>query len=155
MSNNGNGDAHATVVAMIQGVQNSIVKLQGQMDELSRAVGASVPLLEAMSRLNATRSNIVKEAVEQVFKLSKGQTDLPSRREHIVWPRQVAMYIMRERLKMTLESIGAAYGGKDHGTVMHACALVKGRIENNPRNRAEVETAERVLDIAFREKGIQ
>ena len=35
-------------------------------------------------------------------------------------PRQIAMYLAREMTKNSLVEIGDAFGGKDHGTVIHA-----------------------------------
>jgi len=44
---------------------------------------------------------------------------------NIAFPRQVAMYLTRERTKTSLSEIGDAFGGRDHGTVLHAHRLVK------------------------------
>jgi chromosomal replication initiation ATPase DnaA len=35
------------------------------------------------------------------------------------------MYLARELTKASLNEIGDAFGGRDHGTVLHACKLVK------------------------------
>lgn len=52
--------------------------------------------------------------------------DMTSRRrtQNIARPRQIAMYLARELTKNPLKEIGNAFGGKDHGTVIHACNKV-------------------------------
>ena len=47
----------------------------------------------------------------------------PSRVRHVVWPRQVAMYVARQA-GFSLPAIGAYFGGRDHTTVMHGCQKV-------------------------------
>ena len=56
--------------------------------------------------------------------------DMTSKRRpaSIAFPRQVAMYLARELTKASLNEIGEAFGGRDHGTVLHACKLVKRRM---------------------------
>ncbi len=56
--------------------------------------------------------------------------DMTSKRRpaNIAFPRQIAMYLARELTKQSLNEIGDAFGGRDHGTVLHACKLVKRRM---------------------------
>ena len=63
--------------------------------------------------------------------------DMTSKRRpaNIAFPRQVAMYLSRELTGSSLSDIGDAFGGKDHGTVIHACKLVKSRIEGDEKTR--------------------
>lgn len=52
--------------------------------------------------------------------------DMTSKRRpnNIAYPRQVAMYLSRQLTKSSLNEIGEAFGGRDHGTVLHACKKV-------------------------------
>ncbi len=70
--------------------------------------------------------------------------DMTSKRRpaNIAFPRQVAMFLSRELTNSSLSDIGDAFGGKDHGTVIHACKLVKRRIEEDEQTRHVV----RLLD---------
>jgi len=60
--------------------------------------------------------------------------DMTSRRRpaSIAFPRQVAMYLSRALTKGSLMEIGEAFGGRDHGTVIHACKKVAGKIDSEP-----------------------
>jgi len=70
--------------------------------------------------------------------------DMTSRRrpENIAFPRQIAMYLAREMTRKSLNSIGEAFGGRDHGTVLHACRLVRDRMEQ----QTDVRQAVRYLE---------
>lgn len=43
----------------------------------------------------------------------------PKRQKELVLPRHIAMYILSEELRLTVERIGEVLGGRDHTTVMH------------------------------------
>ncbi|KRP36695.1 MAG: chromosomal replication initiator DnaA [Opitutaceae bacterium BACL24 MAG-120322-bin51] len=49
----------------------------------------------------------------------------------IVFPRQVAMYISRTLTSEPLKAIGDTFGGRDHGTVIHACKQVENMMEQD------------------------
>ena len=49
-----------------------------------------------------------------------------SRRQPLARQRQIAMYICREHTGLSLPKIGAAFGGRDHTTVMHAVEKIAG-----------------------------
>jgi chromosomal replication initiator protein len=55
-----------------------------------------------------------------------------TRTKALTTPRQVAMYLMRELLGMQLVEIGAAFGGRDHSTVIHSLERVAGSLKEEP-----------------------
>src|SRR5438876_989758 len=73
--------------------------------------------------------------------------DMTSKRRpaNIAFPRQVAMYLARELTKASLSEIGEAFGGRDHGTVLHAHKLVKERIKSQEKVRQTVHFLDREL----------
>lgn len=73
--------------------------------------------------------------------------DMTSKRrpENIAFPRQVAMFLSRQMTDTSLSAIGEAFGGRDHGTVLHACRLVKDRMEVDPNVRQVVSYLEKQL----------
>ncbi len=60
--------------------------------------------------------------------------DLQSKHRHksITMPRQVCMWLARERTRFSLQEIGAFFGGRDHTTVMHSVDIVKQRMSKDP-----------------------
>jgi len=73
--------------------------------------------------------------------------DMTSRRrpEHIAFPRQIAMFLARQMTESSLNAIGEVFGGRDHGTVLHACRLVKDRMEVDANVRQVVSFLEKQL----------
>jgi chromosomal replication initiator protein len=73
--------------------------------------------------------------------------DMTSKRRpaHIAFPRQVAMFISRRLTKCSLQDIGEAFGGKDHGTVIHACKTVQNRMDKEESLRQVVRFLEASL----------
>ncbi|PTY03280.1 chromosomal replication initiator protein DnaA [Opitutaceae bacterium EW11] len=68
-------------------------------------------------------------------------SDMTSKRRpnNIAIPRQIAMYLARTLTKHSLQEIGDAFGGRDHGTVIHACKAVDNMMEQDASVRGSVE----------------
>ena len=73
--------------------------------------------------------------------------DMSSRRrpENIAYPRQIGMYLSRQLTGSSLNTIGEAFGGRDHGTVLHACRLVKDRMDTDQTIRQVVSYLQKQL----------
>lgn len=89
-------------------------------------------LLKDLIREEASRQvsiDSIQKAVAEHFDVRLA--DMTSRRRpaSIAFPRQVAMFLSRTLTKGSLMEIGEAFGGRDHGTVIHACKKVTERID--------------------------
>lgn len=92
-------------------------------------------LLRDLLREEASRQvtiDSIQKAVAEHFDIRLA--DMTSRRRpaSIAFPRQVAMYLSRNLTKGSLMEIGEAFGGRDHGTVIHACKKVADRLKEEP-----------------------
>jgi chromosomal replication initiator protein len=62
----------------------------------------------------------VQKAVAEHFVLKQAQLKEKSNTRAIAYPRQVAMYLVKELTTASLPEIGRAFGGKHHTTVLHS-----------------------------------
>jgi chromosomal replication initiator protein len=84
-------------------------------------------ILQEEARHSVTIEQIQRRVAEH-FDVRLADMTSKRRPANIAFPRQVAMYLARELTKASLNEIGDAFGGRDHGTVLHACKLVKRRM---------------------------
>jgi chromosomal replication initiator protein len=63
----------------------------------------------------------------------------------IAFPRQVAMFLSRSLTKGSLMEIGEAFGGRDHGTVIHACKKMEALLVKEPSLKDTFARLESVL----------
>jgi chromosomal replication initiator protein len=68
-------------------------------------------------------------------------SDIKSKKKHKLYslPRQVGMYLARELTELSYPDIGAAFGGKDHSTVIYACRKIEKKLELDHSLRNLVE----------------
>jgi chromosomal replication initiator protein len=88
---------------------------------------------------------VIQKRVAEHFDIRLADMTSKRRPENIAFPRQIAMYLSRQMTEGSLNTIGEAFGGRDHGTVMHACRLVKDRMEVDTGVRQTVMMLEKKL----------
>jgi chromosomal replication initiator protein len=94
-------------------------------------------ILQEEGRHSVTIEQIQRRVAEQ-FDVRVADMTSKRRPASIAFPRQVAMYLARELTKSSLNEIGDAFGGRDHGTVLHACKLVKKRMAEQDNIRQTI-----------------
>ncbi len=132
---------------------NAVIKQTG--DRLQRAQESyRVARAELWAALAADSSALIPAdlppeiaAIIHIVAADAGLTEASllgqARPNHIAQPRQVAMMLTRALTKHSLETIGVAFGGRDHGTVIHALKAVQSRREQEPRFPARLESLRR------------
>ncbi len=66
------------------------------------------------------------------FRVAPDQLQSSGRGRNVVLPRQVSMYLARQLTELSLEQIGAYFGGRDHSTVLHACRKMERALSQDP-----------------------
>ena len=94
-------------------------------------------ILQEEARHSITIEQIQRRVAEH-FDVRLADMTSKRRPANIAFPRQVAMYLARELTKASLNEIGEAFGGRDHGTVLHACKLVKRRMKEQDSIRQTI-----------------
>ena len=88
---------------------------------------------------------VIQKKVAEHYDIRLADMTSKRRPENIAFPRQIAMYLSRQMTESSLNTIGEAFGGRDHGTVLHACRLVKDRMEVDSNVRQVVHYLEKQL----------
>ncbi len=96
--------------------------------------------------LNPTASLIIKE-VADYFSITPDRLISLNRAKDTLFPRQVAMYLVRELTDLSLPEIGKEFG-RDHSTVLHSI----NKIEDIIKNDSVTQNTIRDLKTNIREK---
>lgn len=96
---------------------------------LSRVVTWHTQRADAIQKHDAIERII--QTVCDTFKIDRGHILTRDRHEYVTWPRQVAMALAYELSGRSAMAIGHYFGGRDHGTVLHAIKAVEGRCATN------------------------
>ena len=132
-------------------VQNNIRELEGALNKVVviHQLNNSVPTLKSVKnalsdyvsglQLKTLTPKEIIEAVSHFYEISLKDLIGNSRRKELVWPRQVAIYIIREELNTSYPSIGQEMGGRDHTTAMHAYNKILTELRDNENEKLKQE----------------
>ncbi|HEV2655720.1 MAG TPA: chromosomal replication initiator protein DnaA, partial [Ktedonobacteraceae bacterium] len=128
-------------VRELEGALNRVIAY-ATLHDAPLTMNLAVKALENIYSDKKPSSNLsvpqVLEGVCQYYQVDVALVRGRQRERDIVWPRQVAMYLMREETSASLLQIGSELGGRDHTTIMHGWERVKGEMANNDRIRQEI-----------------
>ena len=131
------------VIEYIANITTSNVReLEGLLNQLlafcdMRAIEPTLSVAESIIGISKNRpkhlsSKMVIEKVSKHYQISLDDLTGPKRDKDIVVPRQVAMYLLREELKLSYPKIARELGRKDHTTALHSVDKIHNEIEINP-----------------------
>ncbi len=106
----------------------SYTSLSGKNLSDEKIEGLLKDILREEGRRRVTVSRIQKEVAEH-FDIRLQDMTSKRRPANIAFPRQVAMYLSRTMTDLSLVEIGQAFGGRDHGTVIHATRTVEKKMD--------------------------
>ena len=107
----------------------TLVKLQRQPLDVA-AVAAEFREQARTGDLTVRR---IAERVGGYFRVEPDELQSRRRYRNALLPRQIGMYLARQLTELSLQQIGAYFGGRDHSTVLHACRKVEQALERDAR----------------------
>jgi chromosomal replication initiator protein len=90
-------------------------------------------LLNSPVQMTKTTPELVVDIVGVAFEVPAQDLMFATRRRQVSFPRQVAMYLVRQYTSLSLPQIGQFFGGKDHTTVLYACEKIAQKRDSDPK----------------------
>jgi chromosomal replication initiator protein len=130
-------------VFMASKTKHNVRELEGALVKLiaySSLTGAPINLQMAQQVLKhlvhvqdrKVSIDSIQKAVAERFQIKQSQLKEKSNTKKVVYPRQVAMYLVKELTDASLPEIGRAFGGKHHTTVIHSISKIEQTRQNDP-----------------------
>ncbi len=119
-------------VRQIEGTVNKIMalrELEGNEINSSTVVRAIRDMFKDKSDILPSCELIIKE-VCKFYSVDESALRGQSRVKDTAVARQVAMYLIRSMIVLSLNDIGQEFGGRDHTTVLHSINRIKDRLKN-------------------------
>lgn len=140
-------------------IQNNIRELEGalnrvivhhQLKNITPSIRSVKEVLSDLITNIQLKSLTPKEIIESVAKfydISYKEIIGSSRKKELVWPRQIAIYLIREELNTSYPTIGQEFGGRDHTTAMHAYNKIEQEVKEreNERVKQEIESIKQLF----------
>lgn len=104
----------------------SLEKRQVDLEFANRILGREIS--RPKKRLTIVQ---IQKRTAEYFQIQPEMMTARKKTSQIALARQIAMYLSRKYTSFSLKSIGEAFGGRDHTTVMHACDQVEKKISSN------------------------
>ncbi len=90
----------------------------------------------------------IQEIIAQVWNVTVEGLCSKARVQTLTVPRQLAMLLARTTLRTQLIEIGAAFGGRDHSTVIHSLSRAQDLLQNSSQLLSKYNTARRLLGLS-------
>ncbi len=81
----------------------------------------------------------IKLTVSEYYKMPVDMMESKVRKHEVALSRQMCMYLAKQLTQMSLKSIGAAFGGRDHSTVLHSCQTIENYLATDKTVKASFE----------------
>ncbi len=123
----------------LEGALNRLVvyqKLQNRAPDIETAKLLLKSILMSPPKV-ATPAKVIKE-VALFYDLREKDLLDASRKREVVYPRQIAMYLLRSELKCSYPFIGRKFQGKDHTTAIYSFEKISKELESNEKLADEI-----------------
>lgn len=142
-------------------IQNNIRELEGALNKiiayhefhnLKPSLKVVKNILNDLINNNQIKPISAKDVIEivcQFYNINHKDLIGNKRKKELVIPRQIAMYIMREELKISYPSIGEELGGRDHTTAMHAYNKIQKEKDLDNKINQDIQSIKQLIYGSF------
>ena len=128
-------------------VKTNIRRLEGALNRVAafaslHGKAITVPQTEVLLRdllqqegQQSVSIDLIQRRVAETYDLRLADMTSKRRPANIALPRMVAMYLSRRLTTSSLNEIGEAFGGRDHGTVLHANRTIEEKMKADEKLR--------------------
>jgi chromosomal replication initiator protein len=128
-------------------VKTNIRRLEGALNRVAafaslHGKAITVPQTEVLLRdllqqegQQTVSIDLIQRRVAETYDLRLADMTSKRRPANIALPRMVAMYLSRRLTTASLNEIGDAFGGRDHGTVLHANRTIEDKMKGDEKLR--------------------
>ncbi len=129
------------ITTNVRDLEGALIRVMAYLELGQGPLTAGVleSLLPKEERVPKLTIQSIKEEVAAYYQIPLAELDGPSRRQEVVFARQIAIYLARELTDTSFPALGRAFGGRDHTTAMHAYQKVQELLRDAPLLRTEVD----------------
>lgn len=132
------------VTHSVRALEGALVRMTSYASFARREItvaDARVQLKDLLRQERGSKVSVseIQQRVADEFRIRLADINGRRRTAAIAHPRQVAMYLARKHTEVSLQDIGAAFGGRDHGTVLHATRTIEQKLREDAELRSVVE----------------
>ena len=129
----------------LEGALNSVIgqsKIRGRILNL---IDVEEILKRKIKPIRVITADSVIKIIANYYNIEEKKINEKTRRQEIVKPRQIAMYLLRNDLNTSYPYIGRRLGQKDHTTAIHAYKKITCDIKNDKKLEQEINNIREII----------
>lgn len=143
-------------VRQLEGTVNRLITLNDLADENESVFSSDTEkmmqvvkeIIEEKQQIIPTSELIIKEVCD-FFEITDEQIRGTERRQNILVPRNIAIFLIRRLVKTSLIEIGKEFSGRDHSTIMNSLTSIEKKMEKDPGLKATMEDIGKNVESKF------
>jgi hypothetical protein len=110
-----------------------------------KGTGLAEMIMMSNSAHNMRLVDYIIKLVSKYYNIDSELLKTKTRKREICFPRQAAMYLIKENTNLSLTHIGGLFNGKDHATVLHAKRTVANLMQSDKTIGVDLKKLQKVI----------
>jgi hypothetical protein len=110
-----------------------------------KGTGLAEMIMMSNSAHNMRLVDYIIKLVSKYYNIESELLKTKTRKREICFPRQAAMYLIKENTNLSLTHIGGLFNGKDHATVLHAKRTVANLMQSDKTIGLDLKKLQKVI----------